>query len=213
MHFYGLIIGISLAIGINYFLNSPKIIPKNKQNLFIIGTLIFSIIGARLYHVIDFWSYYSQNLLQIPQTWSGGLGIFGGLLGGLIFIFLFCQFNKLNFLSVLNLIAPILPLCQYIGRLGNFINQEISIWWLESLLCLVLFFIIKRFPSNPTAKYLLGYGLIRLTTEFFRTDTWTINTTKIGQIISIVFIILGLILMFRQNLYNKPYNQNQKDHS
>ena len=44
--------------------------------------LIPGIIGARIYHLIDYWKYYAENPRQIFLVWQGGLGIFGGLIGG-----------------------------------------------------------------------------------------------------------------------------------
>jgi len=200
MHLYGLVIGIAILIGINYFQKHNSIVPSRQVNIFIFGLLISAIIGARAYHVIDQWSFYSQNLWLIPQTWLGGLGIFGAILGALIFIFIFCFINKFKILKILDLITPILPLCQAIGRLGNFVNRENPIWWLEAILDLFLFFIILKYPKNPTALYLIGYGLIRFVTEFFRTDTWIINNLKIGQLIGAVFIIIGVSLIYRGRL-------------
>jgi len=199
MHLYGLIIGIAIVIGIDYFSRHNHLFPKSKETFFILGLIVSAIIGARAYHVIDQWSFYSQNLVLIPQTWRGGLGIFGGLIGGLIFTTIFCKFYNINLLSLADLITPILPLCQTVGRFGNFINRENPIWWLEALLDFSLFLIIFKFPKNPTAKYLIGYGLIRFFTEFFRTDTWVLNSVKIGQIISTIFFFSGIILFLCQS--------------
>ncbi|MBP9817979.1 prolipoprotein diacylglyceryl transferase [Candidatus Shapirobacteria bacterium] len=193
MSLYGLIIGIAIIIGLNYFEKHQNLIPKNQLLLFEAGLLISAIIGARAYHVIDQWSFYSQNPWLIPATWNGGLGIFGALLGGSVFIVLFL--NLKSYFLLLNFITPILPLCQAIGRLGNFVNHENPLWLPEAVGDLLLFFFIQKFPQNPTAKYLLGYGLIRFITEFWRTDTWVYQNFKIGQIISLVFILTGLWLL------------------
>lgn len=195
MSLYGFIIGIAIVVGINYFTSHNTIVPKPKENLFLILGLIFSILGARLYHVIDRWAFYSQHLNLIPTTWNGGLGIYGAILAALLYIFVYCLVSRIKFLSILDLITPILPLCQSIGRFGNFINHEIPIWWLESGLCFLLFLFIKKFPQNPTAKYLIGYGLIRFIDEFFRNDTWQIDRLKIAQLISVIFVAVGLILI------------------
>jgi len=201
MHLYGLIIGIAFIIGFNYFSKHQKNLSEKQLNIFFGGIILFSLIGARVYHVIDQWSYYSQHLLLIPATWNGGLGIFGGIFGALIFIFLFSRLIQVSSFSLLDSISPIMPLCQAIGRIGNFVNHEINFWWIEASLDLILFFIIKFFPNKPTAKYLIGYGLIRFFFEFFRADTWVINQIKIGQIISVLFIILGFVLICSN--YNK----------
>lgn len=151
-------------------------------------------IGARAYHVIDQWQFYSQNLWLIPQTWHGGLGIYGALILGTIFTYLYSKFNKISFLKILDSITPILPLCQTIGRFGNFVNHEIPSWWLEASLNLILFFLLKK-SKTPTAHYLIGYGLIRFSLEFFRNDTWQINHLKIAQLISVLFIIMGFAII------------------
>ncbi|MFA6518570.1 MAG: prolipoprotein diacylglyceryl transferase family protein [Candidatus Shapirobacteria bacterium] len=196
MHIYGLIIGISIALGLSYFQKHNHLIPKKSEKFFIIGLIITNILGARIYHVLDHWIFYSQNILEIFQTWHGGLGIFGAIIFALIYIFIFSRLIHISYLPILNSITPILPLTQAIGRLGNWVNQENPFWWQESLLDLLLFLIIHRFPKNPTAKYLFGYGAIRLATDTFRQDIWIINQFKISQLFGIIFILLGLCIYF-----------------
>ncbi len=198
MHLYGFIIGLAIIVGVNYFSQSQKVISKSKENVFLFWLLFFSIIGARLYHVIDYWSYYYQNINQIYATWNGGLGIYGALIAGVIYIFFYSLISKISFLSLLNSITPILPLCQAIGRIGNFFNHEIPTWWLEASLNLILFFLLKSkklINYSTTSLYLIGYGSIRFIIEFFRSDTWQIDSFKIAQIISLLFIIIGLIIL------------------
>jgi len=198
MNLYGLIVGIALIIGIEYFYKNNRFIPKSKENIFVIGILISALFGARIYHVIDQWSYYQPNPSLIFQTWNGGLAIYGALITMTIFIFVFSLVSKISFLNILDTITPILPLCQSIGRIGNFFNHEIPTWWLEAPLNLILFFIIKSNKLknySPTSLYLIGYGLIRFFIEFFRDDTWTINHLKIAQLISIICIFSGLFIL------------------
>lgn len=194
MNLYGFIIGIATVIGIDYFSKNNRIIPKFRENIFLFGLLISALFGARLYHIIDQWSYYQLNPNLILKTWHGGLAIYGALLAMVLFIFIFSKILKVKFINILNLITPILPLCQSIGRLGNFVNHEIPTWWMESLLNLILFFLLKK-SKTPTAHYLIGYGTIRFFIEFFRNDTWTINNLKIAQIISLLSILIGFIML------------------
>ena len=198
MHLYGLIIGIAIIIGIEYFTKNNHSIPKSRENIFLIGLLLSGLIGARAYHVVDQWSYYSQHLSQILSTWNGGLGIYGATIAMAIYIFLFAHISKISLLKILDTITPILPLCQAVGRFGNFVNHEIPTWWLEASLNLVLFFILKSkklINYSSTSLYLIGYGFIRFLMEFFRNDTWQINGFKIAQVISLIFIVFGLFLL------------------
>ncbi len=168
-------------------------------HLFLILLLISGVIGARLYSVINYWSYFSANPIQILNLRGGGLGIIGAIIFGIIFIFFFSKKNKINFLKITNTLIPIIPLCQSIGRLGNFFNKEIPTWWLESILNLILFFIIIKTKKNQTAFYLIGYGLIRFFTEFIRLDTIPIYFLSLAQILSLLFILIGSIIIRYEN--------------
>lgn len=97
-----------------------------------IWVLVGSIVGARLYHVLTpspsmgitpLW--YLQNPHEIFAVWKGGLGIYGGLAGGALALWLYTRRHKLDFLSWLDIAAPAIPLGQAIGRWGNFVNQEL----------------------------------------------------------------------------------------
>ncbi|HEX8923593.1 MAG TPA: prolipoprotein diacylglyceryl transferase [Patescibacteria group bacterium] len=124
MSLYGLLIGIAIVIGIEYFNHINTVIPKTKLNFFTYGLIIVSLIGARIYHVADSWHYYSHNLSQIINTRAGGLGIYGALIAGFLFILIFSLINRLNFQKILSQIITIVPLGQAIGRWGNYINTE-----------------------------------------------------------------------------------------
>jgi len=91
----------------------------------LLPVLVFAVIGARLYHVIHQWAYYSEHLDLIPQIWIGGLGIPGAVAGGVFAIWLYCRINHLNTLRWFDIFASAMLLGQAIGRLGNFVNQEL----------------------------------------------------------------------------------------
>ena len=201
MSIYGLILGICFVVGITFFQKNNKIIPKDKENIFIIFLLISAIIGARVYGVIAAWDYFSQNPIQILNLRGGGLGIFGGLIGGIIFILIFSKKNKIKFLRITNLLIPIIPLCQSLGRFGNFFNHEIyginnqPVWLYESIFMFILFLILKKTKSHQTAIYLIYYGITRFLFEFIRSDTIYIYYLSLAQIISLLFILTGIFLL------------------
>ena len=57
-------------------------------------TIIFGIVGARLYYVLFNLSYYKDNLIEIVKVWNGGLAIHGGLIAGLLIIVFYCNKYK-----------------------------------------------------------------------------------------------------------------------
>jgi phosphatidylglycerol:prolipoprotein diacylglycerol transferase len=92
--------------------------------------LIPVLIGARLYYVFiqsgpEARAMYLANPLEILQIWHGGLHIFGGFILGIVVLVLFARWKNLPLPIYLDAVGLGLPLGQAIGRLGNFINQEL----------------------------------------------------------------------------------------
>ena len=84
-----------------------------------------SIISARLYFILFKLDYYIQNPNEILDIRNGGLAIYGGIIGAILTIVLFCKKKNINILDMCDYIAPYLPLGQAIGRWGNFFNSEL----------------------------------------------------------------------------------------
>ena len=89
-----------------------------------IWAILGGIVGARLVHVIDNWDYYQYNLLQILFIWSGGIGVWGGILGGFMGGAAYAFIAKHPIGIIADLTAPALLLVQTIGRLGDIVNGE-----------------------------------------------------------------------------------------
>ena len=87
--------------------------------------MVLGILGARTYHVIHLWEHYSANPVEIVQIWNGGIGIPGALAGGVVGIWLYTRSKGINAARWLDVFAPAALLGQVIGRLGNFVNQEL----------------------------------------------------------------------------------------
>lgn len=128
IRYYGLMYIIAIALAL-FFLKRD--FEKFKINInykefedAAFWTIIIAIIGARIYHVIPNWDYYSKNPFEIIAIWHGGLAIYGGIIGGLIGGYIICKIKNWNFLKLADMIMPYLALGQAIGRWGNFFNKE-----------------------------------------------------------------------------------------
>lgn len=124
---YGIIISASILIS---SLLAERQVKKEKLSTeifwgLILWSLIFGIIGARLYHVINYYKFYSRNLLQIFQIWKGGLGILGGIIGALIGGLVYLKVKKERVFLWTDVLALYASLAQATGRWGNFFNQEL----------------------------------------------------------------------------------------
>lgn len=126
IYWYSILIILGVYIGSSILIKESKRfkIPENYMTNLIVLTLIFSIIGARLYYVIFEWSYYKNNLIDILKIWEGGLAIHGGLIFGLIFVFIYTKKYKINTLRMTDMIVVGVLIGQSIGRWGNFFNGE-----------------------------------------------------------------------------------------
>ncbi len=82
------------------------------------------IIGARLVHVIDYWSFYSANPGLILALWKGGLALWGGILGGTLTAVIFARISGFPLARYADPAALGLILAQAIGRIGDVINGE-----------------------------------------------------------------------------------------
>ena len=89
-----------------------------------IWAIIGGIVGARLVHVIDNWEIYQDDPAQILAVWAGGIGLWGGILGGFVGGAGYAYIKKYPIGTIADLTAPVLPFAQSIGRIGDIINGE-----------------------------------------------------------------------------------------
>jgi len=122
---YGIIISIAIFICIK---TAEKIIEKKDEETLwglSLWAIISGIIGARLYHVIDFFDFYLTNPIKILVLWEGGLGILGAIAGGMTGIAIYLKTKGKKILPWMDVISVVMPLGQSIGRWGNFFNVEL----------------------------------------------------------------------------------------
>lgn len=86
---------------------------------------IAALIGGRLYHVIDQWALYRDDLLKIVLPPYSGLGVYGGLVTGVLAFIALIRYHGVNGWRWADIVAPALFVMQGVGRWGNFFNQEL----------------------------------------------------------------------------------------
>ena len=122
---YGLIIVIGMMFAVSYITWRAKrqnISPDSILDISIV-TIISGVIGARLYYVLTSLDKY-DSFFDVFKIWEGGLGIYGGIIAGVLAVYLMCRVKKLNFFQLADFIAPAVLAAQSIGRWGNFVNGE-----------------------------------------------------------------------------------------
>ncbi len=141
IYWYSICIIIGMSIGMWFVFKEAKRkhINEDVMTSIIFNTIIWAIIGARLYYVVFNLPYYSKHVLEIFEIWNGGLAIHGGILFGTLYVIYFTKKHKLKTLRVMDICAVGLIIGQIFGRWGNFFNGEaygpvVSKSFLESLM-------------------------------------------------------------------------------
>lgn len=126
IHFYSIMILLAIIVAYAVITREGKKwnIPEDFILNLIILTVVFGVVGARLYYVLFNFDYYSQNPIDIIKIWEGGLAIHGGIITGLLVIIMYSWKYKANVLRILDIVVLGLILGQAIGRWGNFFNGE-----------------------------------------------------------------------------------------
>jgi phosphatidylglycerol:prolipoprotein diacylglycerol transferase len=88
------------------------------------------IVGARIGYLVFYqygqWGDYLRNPLEIIAVWHGGLSFHGGLIGALISGAWFCNRKHFPLFAVADSVIVTVPVGLGFGRIGNFINAELS---------------------------------------------------------------------------------------
>lgn len=148
----------------------------------------------------------------------------GGFLGVVIAMWLLCRNHKIEFGALVDFIAPLAPVGLALGRLGNFINQELwgrpaDVPWamvfpndpeglarhpsqlyqfaMEGILLFVILFWYTRVPRprwSAAGLFLFGYGIFRSTAEFFREPDAHIGFDALGWVTRGQLLSLPMII-------------------
>ncbi len=163
-------------------------------------SFISGIIGARIFHVLFNLEHFTSSIGEFFNFQGGGLSWHGGLVGGLVFIFIYCRFMNFNLGQAYDLMFFPTILGLVFGRIGCFLNgccygKPSSLPWAvtfpyhsnprpvhptqlyEFFLVLGLFIFLewwwsrRKFAGENTLLVFSLYSVIRFVVEFFRFNT------------------------------------------
>ncbi len=186
------------------------------------------ILGARFGYVLFYnFAEYLQNPLEIFAVWHGGMSFHGGLIGSVFAGICFCRKRGLDSWQVADLVIATAPIGLGLGRIGNFINCELygrvsNVPWAMIFPCggglprhpsqlyeaffegVVLFIVLWymkdriKITGGLTALFLILYGVIRFSIEFFREPDaqlgFVVAFLTMGQILSLAMVLVGIMI-------------------
>ena len=126
VHYYGLVIAIGLMLAVMYACKRSKEFGLTDDHILdgVLWVTPFAIACARIYYVAFSWADYADDPISALYIWEGGIAIYGGVIGAVVGMAVFCKIKKLKFATVLDLILMVFLIGQSIGRWGNFFNRE-----------------------------------------------------------------------------------------
>lgn len=154
-------------------------------------TLISSLVGAKIFHVIENFSFYSVA----PKTIFSGFGfsVLGAITFGYLTIYIVSIIYKAKFFHITDRVFLLTPLAQFIGRIGNITNMELMPFSLYEMgfsiinfVILLFFYKLKKIDGLVTALFFLNYGAIRLYIEILKQ-----NYLGFLTLVSFIFLVYG----------------------
>lgn len=121
---YGVLVAAGFIAGLWYaYRQAPRagLDPRKIWNLGIYGILVALAVSKLwlIFSNLDYYIAYPRAIFSVATIESGGV-FYGGVIGGLLWVLLYTHFQKMPFLSVLDVSAGGVALGHGIGRLGCF---------------------------------------------------------------------------------------------
>ncbi|MEL7562617.1 prolipoprotein diacylglyceryl transferase [Dehalogenimonas sp. 4OHTPN] len=125
LRWYGIFIMLAIiAAGFITHLEAKRRSLNLDVNTLLLVVVLAGMLGARLFHVVDNWSFYAAQPQMIWHLSEGGLAIWGGLLGGGIAVLGYALLQRLPLLKLLDVLVPGVIVGLIIGRLACIVNGD-----------------------------------------------------------------------------------------
>ncbi len=230
IHWYGLtyLVGLSFAwwLAVRRSARPGSVLKREQVDDLIFYAALGVVLGGRLGYALFYgWSKIMEDPSWLLRVWQGGMSFHGGLLGVIAAMYLFARWRNISFGDLLDFVAPLAPVGLALGRLGNFIGQELwgkptDVPWAMifpndplqlarhpsqlyqfALEGIVLFCLLFWFSSKPRPRwavggmFMVGYGCLRFLAEFFREPDAHLGFQALGWVTRGQILCLPMIII------------------
>jgi phosphatidylglycerol:prolipoprotein diacylglycerol transferase len=145
---YGIVLAVAMVTGLLLVMKVADATGQRGDDYFDLGitAIIVSVLCARIYYVVFSWDYYREHISEIINLRQGGLAIYGGVIGGVLTVIVFCRIRSLPWKKALDTAVLGLVWGQVVGRWGNFFNREAFGEYTDNLLAM-------RLPVSDVRSY------------------------------------------------------------
>ena len=211
IYWYGIIIAMGFVLAVLYAMKRVSQFGLTEDHILdmLFAAVPAAIVCARLYYCLFYWELYADDPISILYIWEGGLAIYGGVIGAVLAVVIFCKVKKMPIGPMIDIGGLGLLIGQMIGRWGNFMNREAhgtvtdtflkmglenrageviyyhptflyeSLWNLTGFILLHFFSKKRKHDGEVFAGYVAWYGLGRTWIEGLRTDSLYLFDTGI----------------------------------
>ena len=207
MYLLGFVVAIMLAKARTKKTWSP--VKYSEVDDLIFYCMLGVILGGRLGYVVFYgWQQLVSDPFYVFRIMEGGMSFHGGLIGVIVALWLYGRTIDKDMITMMDFVAPIVPLGLGFGRIGNFINGELwgkptNVAWsfkvngvslhatqlyeafLEGLVLFLILWIFtdkERPKMQSSAVFLMGYGVFRFFIEFYRVPDAHLNYLAFGWV-------------------------------
>jgi phosphatidylglycerol:prolipoprotein diacylglycerol transferase len=117
-------LGIGVALALAIYLTRKDHLPQEYLLSPALWAIVGGMLGARATHVIDSWDYYASRPEEILDFLGGGLGWYGGLIGGALGGLIAAKIKHVPLGRMFDLVSAPVLLGLAVGRIGCTINGD-----------------------------------------------------------------------------------------
>lgn len=173
IHWYGLAYVVGIMLGWSYarriagndslWPGNASPITKTQLDDFVVWAALGIVLGGRIGYILFYdMPAVIESPIRAIQIWNGGMSFHGGITGTTLAMILFARKNNIPIWSLFDIVAGVVPIGLFFGRIANFINGEL--WGrLADVPWAVVFPTGGPFARHPSQLYEAGLeGIVLL---------------------------------------------------